>query len=544
MGSVAVLTRPDVGHPTTVVGLLEVLRAAAPDVPAIVAQYQELAGKLRPPRRTKRLGRTLPPLSAAALTAAAAATLAAEVARYVATIPELVEALTAVQDGVKRPLPEQVAPVYVPDTHAGAVIDAGTMQEVGPLNGFSPVTAAGVSVPWWPTPAPEADLPLQNCPPALVIWFNHAESSLLAWAQTVQLLDQTRANWTAASAALAAGKYPRSRRDQFTRAASAYRRWHAMMAGQSERFITAWVSQLNNALHNLAALLELEGNSTMPVLSSSPTIIATVAAQIRDRITEGQSGRINSGQSEQAFGWSVGLARTLVDYVTTTLATSRHIDVVQAADSGAPIGPVAERGNKPDAVVFTSTSFDLAKFAGIATLSTEAANWVSNIETSVSGLLISRILRGVEADLVTAIDAGAGVTAGGATLTAGVLDAIAQVSTNGGQAGVLACSAGDWVELMSASGTSGFLSFSTPEQGPSTYLGLVPVIVPGIVDGTAYVYDPRAVTVYEAAGGPLMVVDLGSKIRTNEIQIAGETWAGSWVTAPGNVAKVTVTVTP
>jgi hypothetical protein len=175
----------------------------------------------------------------------------------------------------------------------------------------------------------------------------------------------------------------------------------------------------------------------------------------------------------------------------------------------------------------------------------ESAQFVANVEAAVSSVLVSQITRAIEKDAVATITAGAGVTiTAAADITAGVLSAIAGIRENGGNPTVVGLSSTDWLEVMTATGGSGYLNFAA-EAGPGgSWLGLAPVILPGQAAGAAIVADGSSVSVLEPAGGPLCVVDVYSQLATNKIVIAVEEWATTQVTSPGGVATVAVTPTP
>jgi hypothetical protein len=69
---------------------------------------------------------------------------------------------------------------------------------------------------------------------------------------------------------------------------------------------------------------------------------------------------------------------------------------------------------------------------------------------------------------------------------------------------------------------------------------MVPAVVPGLATGTVLVLDGNAVTVFEAAGGPLVIADPFSDARHNKITIVVESFDAVAVTAPGAVAVGTV----
>jgi hypothetical protein len=299
---------------------------------------------------------------------------------------------------------------------------------------------------------------------------------------------------------------------------------------------------LNTTSAAIAALIDdTEGDFTVPTLASSAAV-TSLATRIRDAITAGHGGRLQVSDSEVAFAWAPGQATTLLAYLNSATVTGRHTTVVTAKSSATPAGPVAEGAAKPASVVdFSSAEVDLVKYAGLATMSTESAQFVSNIEAALSSVLVSQIVRAIERDAVTAITADAGVViTAAADITAGVLAAIAGIRENGGAPNVVGLSSADWLTIMTATGGNGYLNFSA-EAGPAgTWLGLAPVILPGQAAGSAIVVDGSAVSVLEPAGGPLAVVDVFSGLSVNSIRIAVEEFATTQVTSPGGAATVTV----
>jgi hypothetical protein len=342
------------------------------------------------------------------------------------------------------------------------------------------------------------------------------------------------------------GVVPNPTRKPLQTAAGGYAALYAALLPVGDLLAADLAAFLSAALDLAASLQSLTQripvDDPMPPISAvSPSSISNLAGHIRDAITAGHGGRIQVTDQETAFSWSPGVAATLLNYVTTATAAGRRTTVVIAADTAAALTAIAEGGTKPDAVDFTSQDVDLAKYAGIASLSIESAQFVANIEAAVATVMTSRILRGIESATTAAILAGAGETVTGTDLTAAVLAAIAAIRSNGGAATVVGLSSEDWITLMTATGSSGYLNFSNPEAGPAgTWLGLYPVILPDLAAGSAVVLDGNAVTVLETAGGPLCVVDPFSQLGTNMIRIAIETWAVPVVTAPGGVAAVTV----
>jgi hypothetical protein len=249
-----------------------------------------------------------------------------------------------------------------------------------------------------------------------------------------------------------------------------------------------------------------------------------------------------------AFAWAPGQAATLLSYLATHTVDGRRTTVVSVKDGAVKAGPVAEGAAKPSPVlVFESDDVDLVKYAGMAIMPVESAQFVSNIEPAIAAVMTGQILRAVEADALAEITAAAGVViTAAADVTAGVLAAIAGIRGNGGVPTVVGLNSDDWIALMTETGAGGgYVNFSNPEAGPAgTWLGLAPVLVPGLAAGSAIVADGTAVSVLEPAGGPLAVVDMYTELSNNKIRIVIEEWATSKVTSPGGVATVAVTPTP
>ncbi len=317
-----------------------------------------------------------------------------------------------------------------------------------------------------------------------------------------------------------------------------------------DRIVSEFRTEIETAWAELAALLidtPITGKDiTMPTLLGTPAAISSLAQQIRAALDSGHGGRLQvSATAEQAFAWA-GTPRTLLSYLGTGQADTRRFTVAIAKDSATAVGPIAEGALKPNLVDFTSEDLDMLKFAGSATMSVESAQFVANIEQATTTVMVGRILRAIEADAAAEIitDAGVEIT-GAADITAGTIAAIAAIASNGGTANVVGLSSADWVAIMTASGTSGFINFNDPEAGPGgTWLGLVPVLIPGLPANTSIVLDGHGATVTEIGGGPLCIVDPFTEAKNNKISIYLETWAKTAVTSPGLVASVVTTATP
>lgn len=553
------------GQPRTLDGLAEKLRELAPAAPVLAAalvEWCEHIGSPIPPTggRAARVPagslpaghpRRRPPTrkrQKADVAAALAGYLVAELVRVPALLADLDRLARAVPAD-----PREARPLYgwthaadrppAPDIARRRVVDLGSDQ-------VAPYSDQTMRVVWMPAPAAIAvGVSLWNSPPELMTTSTGPTFSpgdvLAHYVSTLRQLRDQGEHWRAAWQSVSDHRsIPSNARKRLHATYDRYRGWVARLQPLAERLITEWAASIHQTRQALSALADSEGlNLPMSTLTST-SVIAELAAGIRDRITAGYGGRITVTDDETAFSWGAGLPRTLVSLVTIAQVAGRHIDAVRVTPTAGDLGSTAEGGTKPNVATFATESVDLAKYAALVVISVESAQFVASIEAAIAQVMTSKILRGIEADLAAAMIADAGNAVAATDLAAGVLEAIAAVAAAGGQADLLALAPADYVTLMSAQSQSGYMSFSRPEDGPGLFLGLRPVIVPSLAEGTSLVADGRSVVAYEAAGAPLCAVDTGSKLATNEIQVAIETWSAGVVANPGAVAVVTVTATP
>jgi len=540
--------------PRTLPALITAIRDVLPAVPAAVKAYRNLGHQLGG-------GAMAPgPLYAARHPGARpkpalnrkAGDLALRFAEYVASLPLVADQLETLHQ--KTAAPVTADPLYR-SLGAGGWVDTDHVMStsgdisVVELGSDLPVPigaervaveeSAGPYVPWWPTVPPEYGGTVADCPTDAL---QHVELGGLA--DTMPLLRGRAEGFDQLARRIAGGRGPTGTARRTIRAANRrYEGWVTAFEPLTARVAAETAAYLNTTSAAIAALIDdTEGDLPMPVLASSAAV-TSLAGRIRDAITAGHGGRLSVSDSEVAFAWAPGQAATLLSYLSSATVTGRHTTVVTAKNAATVAGPVAEGAAKPTGVVdFTSDEVDLVKYAGIATLSTESAQFTANIEAALSSVLVSQIVRSIEKDAVTAITAAAGVKiTAAADITAGVLSAIAGIRENGGAPNVVGLSSADWLSIMTATGSSGFLNFAA-ETGPAgTWLGLSPVILPGQPTGSAVVVDGSTVSVLEPAGGPLCVVDVFSLISVNKVQVAVEEFATTQVTSPGGVATVAVT---
>lgn len=532
-------------YPLTVSGLLSQLDAEADALPGFAGDL----GGIRARRK-------------------ATQTLVAELSAIIRALP----GLRAILRAATAPAPDQ-RPLYAPDgVDRAALIDIGT-------GAPAPVDAS--PVPWWPrVPSAAAGAgatQLEDVPPPAVeltgawlvfpqgrsyrgtrapdypVWAVAQSAGpvgdLVGWAVAMAQVGGRDLGYHQAAQTMRGGT-GRTRGDTrrgVRRAAVRYRAASAWLAP----FGDALTARLGAYMHSLTAALSAllaEENITMPTLTGTSSVVANLAERIRTAITTGHGGRLVVNESETAFAWAPGLPTSLLTYLAPEWVEGRKTTVTTAKDSPTPVPPggVAEGGQKPTVVVFESQEVSLRKYPGQAEISTESAQFVRGIEPAIANVIGSQIIRAVEADAVTAMQAGAGVTVtDAADITAGVLAAIAQLRAAGAAPNAVALSVNDWVSVMTATGAAGYLNFSNPEQGPAgTWLGLAPCVVSSLTDGNAVVVDGRSAPVGEPQGQPLCIVDPFTKAGTNKIVLTIESWAIPMVTSPGGVATVAVTAGP
>lgn len=402
---------------------------------------------------------------------------------------------------------------------------------------------------WWPRAAAhliEAGTFSSEIPRELLL----VELDLYGYLKTRARIVQQHANWKAYFITVSETKLlPSRQRIRYRRGTELLRHWVVSLDRFAEEQIASWFTAIEATHKQLSGESSppVKGSLTMPPAIATSSTIASLAADISARITSGQGGRLQVSGSETAFAWGVGLPTTLLNFVPAAQVGGRHVDTVlirSTTAQGVTIAHVDEDGQKPRVATMTSSPVELLKYAAIATISTEAANFVSSIEQALVQVMGTDLVRAIEKALADELTTAAGVTVTGTDdMAADIIQAIASIAANGGQASVLALSPVDYVTLMTKQGASGsYLSFTDPAAGPGQFFGLTPCIVPTLT--TALVLDPRGAITYEVAGGPLAILDIGSQLSTNGIQLAIETWCAPKTTSPGVIAKLTAFVGP
>lgn len=532
--------------PSTVAGLLAQLDAQSDDLAAYAVQLRRIADRFKLTPAGRRNGR--PTARWTSSRHQLASTLAGELADIAQQLPRLAIGLRAAT--VPEPAPSAYPLLLPHPTVPDVWVEAGTGSQIPGGEGPRAV--------WWPYLAPAsvmagvatyqdaaaADLIFDArrvCPPGLTM--TSYTGDLYGWCEATAQLRGRLAAWRGILSRTRGGG-SRNRRDERARRlriTRAYASWVAWLTPFGDLLAAQLTTHIANLTAALAAVLADEG-ITMPTLTGTTAVISDLAQRIRDAITAGHGGRLVVNESEVAMAWAPGLPTSLLTYLAPEWVEGRKTTVTTARDSATPVVPVPEGGQKPDAVAFDSQEVSLKKYPGTALITTESAMFVRGIEPAVANVIGAQIIRAIEADAVTVMQAGAGITVtGAADITDGVLSAIAQLRAAGAAPNAVALSVNDWVSVMKATGAGGYLNFSNPEQGPAgTWLGLAPCIVSTLTDGNAVVVDGRSAPVGEPKGQPLCLVDPFSSSGTNKIKITIESFAIPMVTSPGGVATVTV----
>lgn len=276
----------------------------------------------------------------------------------------------------------------------------------------------------------------------------------------------------------------------------------------------------------------------MPVVVAPSTAVNDLAQLLTQQLGAGQQPRATLGAKTVAFSWTSGLAPVVAGHVNGVLCQALSFDALIVGPSATPAKLVAEGAAKPSAVTLTPKTVPLAKYAGMASFSTEATLSSDMLAAAITATLVGQALLAFDADVVTTIDAGAGLTATGATWNEAILAGVAAVVASGGNPDLIVLSGADYAAAVGGMGIGWQFD---PTEGVPILLGLEVVVSAAATAGTFYVLDRRAVTVAEHVSSPLVVVDPYSGLSTNQIRLVAELLAGSVVSAPGSVAKVTKT---
>jgi hypothetical protein len=201
-----------------------------------------------------------------------------------------------------------------------------------------------------------------------------------------------------------------------------------------------------------------------------------------------------------------------------------------------PPAKVPKGGVKPVSVKLTASTRPIGKYAGIGELELEDVADSDSLAGAVYSVLIDGCLQAFDADIGAALTAGAGLDATGPDWASAVLAGIAAVPS----ANVLVMAGADYA---SAASPSGGFSMSAADSIPVLF-GLQVVLCAGLAAGTAFVANANALMVADSRLSPVVVVDPYSKADTNTTRLVVDLMADAFVTAPGAVCAVTVTVGP
>jgi hypothetical protein len=276
----------------------------------------------------------------------------------------------------------------------------------------------------------------------------------------------------------------------------------------------------------------------MPVVTagSVPSVNDLAAELARQLTSTGNAARATVGDRAQAFSWTAGIRPWAGSVFASTLADGMQWRPTLVELTATPPAKVAKGGTKPVAVTLTASTRRLSTYAGIGEMEMEDIADSDSLVGAVYSVLIDGCLQAFDADIGAALTAGAGVTATGPDWSSALLAGIAAVPS----ANVLVMAGADYA---SAASPSGGFSMSAADSIPVLF-GLQVVLCAGLAAGTAFVANANALMVCDSRLSPVVVCDPYSRAETNTTRLVADLMSDAFVTAPGAVCAVTVTVGP
>ena len=276
----------------------------------------------------------------------------------------------------------------------------------------------------------------------------------------------------------------------------------------------------------------------MPVIGGQSTATTEITSILTRSLAEGQGGRATLGARDQAFAWTSGLAPIVARAVTTSLVEGSQFTAVKVNPAGTPAA-VAKGAAKSEWATLTSETVSLSKYAGYADLYLEDVAYGAGILAAVHHTLVNQALVAYDADVVSAIVAGAdGSVTGASSYASGILEGIAGLLAGGANPDTLLMS-GDVMATALESPGAGYVT--DPQSAWQSLFGLRLVVSAGAPAGTCVVLDSSSVLCVESVSSPVVVVDPYSGLKSgNAITVVSELLAGVSVTGAGGVATVAV----
>ena len=237
------------------------------------------------------------------------------------------------------------------------------------------------------------------------------------------------------------------------------------------------------------------------------------------------------------FQWSgpagPSFSSPLIDVVGKVRVSS---GVVEWVDEGAdPIaGLVAEGAAKPEAgITLTPLTSSLDTLAHWVQITRQALADASYIRSLVEGKLRRGLLRKIEADLATLLNAATLPTAVDADMTSAIRIAIGTVEAAGYTPNAVALNPADYAQLDLAAGDAAGAGTGVVPDRRFTFWGLRPVPVAGLTAGVAIVGDfSEGVTLFDRGVSDVFVTDSHADFFIkNILVILAETRVKSALTA-------------
>lgn len=270
----------------------------------------------------------------------------------------------------------------------------------------------------------------------------------------------------------------------------------------------------------------------MAIAIGSSSAVTDLATELASQASSGGgAGRASVGDRSVAFAWadSRPWAGTLFNSV---LVEGLQYRLTVVSPSGTPAAKTPKGGIKPNVVAIAADTGTLPKYSGLARCYTEDLLDSANLVVAIESVLFDQIVAAINVD-VAAVLAGAALTATGGDWTEAVLNAIGQLPS----ASLLLVSPADLAAVVTPA--SGFMASNSDALMTLFGLGVIPL--PGLTAGTAFVTTRNAVTMFDSAKSPLMLLDPYSESANNVVLVIGDAFMAAELTSPGNAVKVTTT---
>lgn len=270
----------------------------------------------------------------------------------------------------------------------------------------------------------------------------------------------------------------------------------------------------------------------MPTITNPSAAVVDLADELtRQLSSSGNAAKASIGDRTAAFAWTGGSRPSPLSVFSSVLVEGLTYRTSVVSPSGTPAVKVAPGAPKPTAVTVASGTKTMPKYAGQATILTEAIIDSVGLIPAIESVIFDQVLRAFYIDVADEVDNAALATTG-ADWQSAILNGIGVLP----DADILVISPQDLASVLSpASGYAVALADAIP-----VVFGLGLIALPGLAAGAAYVMKSSALVVFDTKLSPLVLCDPYSKSSTNEVVLVCDAWAAAQLVAPGAAVKVTV----